>query len=409
MTDHAPHRRAGTTIRQREGYAAFIPAPLPPDPPLNVDDRLMRLLSDADSALGRLDGITTILPNPDLFVAMYVKQEAVFSSQIEGTQSTLEDVLEYEAGPAREKRPKDVEEVVNYVRAMNHGLQALNELPLSLRLIRQIHAELMKGVRGGERTPGEFRRSQNWIGPPGCSLADAQFVPPPPHAMKQALGQLETFLHNRATLPVLIHCGLAHAQFETIHPFLDGNGRMGRLLITFLLCEQRVLHKPLLYLSYFLKAHRAEYYDRLMAVRNAGDWEGWLRFFLRGVYAVSTTSTETARSILDMRERHRVHIADRLSNSANALKLLDYLFQRPMVTAGEAKQVMDVSYVTASNVIGKMEEAGLLKEVTGQKRNKVYRYEPYIALFNQQALALPRDADDQAQTQNGSPTAFQSE
>lgn len=389
MTAHAPQHRAGTYIKQRKGYAAFIPAPLPPDPSLNVDDRLMCLLSDADRALGRLDGVTAVLPNPDLFVAMYVKQEAVFSSQIEGTQSTLEDVLEYEAAPTREKRPKDVEEVVNYVRAMNHGLQALDKLPLSLRLIRQIHAELMKGVRGGERTPGEFRRSQNWIGPPGCSLADAQFVPPPPHEMKQALGQLETFLHSRTSLPVLIHCGLAHAQFETIHPFLDGNGRMGRLLITFLLCERRVLHKPLLYLSYFLKAHRAEYYDRLMAVRNAGDWEGWLRFFLRGVHAVSTTSTETARSILDMRERHRVHITERLSNSANALKLLDYLFQRPMVSASEAKQVMEVSYVTASNVIGKLEEAGLLKEITGQKRNKVYRYEPYIALFNQQALMVP--------------------
>lgn len=410
MTNPTTRHRAGTYIKQIEGYAAFIPAPLPPDPPLKIDGRLMRLLSDADRALGRLDAIATILPNPDLFVAMYVKQEAVFSSQIEGTQSTLEDVLEYEAGPARDKRPKDVEEVVNYVRAMNYGLQTLDELPLSLRLIRQIHAELMKGVRGGERTPGEFRKSQNWIGPAGCTLSNAQFVPPPPHDMKQALDHFEKFLHEWSTLPVLIHCGLAHAQFETIHPFLDGNGRMGRLLITFLLCERQVLHKPLLYLSYFLKAHRAEYYDRLTAVRNAGDWEGWLRFFLRGVYAVSTASTTTARAIFDMREQHRAYIAEQLSNSSNGLKLLDHLFERPIVSVREAEQVMEVSYVTASNVIGTMEQAGLLREITGQKRNKIYSYDPYISLFNRQTMTLPPDAEESGgRAHSGSTLSYQQE
>ncbi len=392
LTD-ARHR-AGKYIRQLEGYAAFIPAPLPPVPPVVIDAEMMRLLSDADRALGRLDGVTTILPNPDLFVAMYVRQEAVFSSQIEGTQSTLEDVLAYEAGPARDKRPQDVEEVVNYVRAMNYGLRALADLPLSLRLIRQIHAELLKGVRGGERTPGEFRRSQNWIGRGGCTLADAEYVPPPPHQMKESLDNFEKFLHDRASLPILIHCGLAHAQFETIHPFLDGNGRIGRLLITFLLCESQVLQKPLLYLSYYLKAYRAEYYDRLMAVRNAGDWEGWLRFFLRGVYEVSKASTATARAILAMRETHRTMISEKWSSSANGLKLLDHLFKKPMITVREAEQVMGVSYVTAAQVISNLEDADLLKEITGQKRYKVFRYDPYLALFNQQAIAIPREAED---------------
>lgn len=394
MADARHKHRAGKYIRQLEGYSAFIPEPLPPTPPIDMNARLIRLLSDADRALGRLDGVATILPNPDLFVSMYVKQEAVFSSQIEGTQSTLEDVLEFEAGPGREKRSKDVEEVVNYVRAMNHGLQALADLPLSLRLIREIHAELLKGVRGGERTPGEFRRSQNWIGPGGCGLADAEFVPPPPHEMKAALGHFEKFLHEDSSLPVLVHCGLAHAQFETIHPFLDGNGRMGRLLITFLLCERQVLQKPLLYLSYYLKAHRAEYYDRLTAIRHAGDWEGWLRFFLRGVREVSAASTKTARLILEMRERHRESVANNFPNSANGLRLLDFLFEKPMVTIREAEQVMEVSYATAANVVGNLENAGLLKEMTGQKRYKVFRYEPYIDLFNRQALSLPRETDE---------------
>ena len=381
---------AGRYIKQLEGYSAFIPEPLPPTPPIHMNPELTRLLSDADRALGRLDGVTTILPNPDLFVAMYVKQEAVFSSQIEGTQSTLEDVLEYEAVSGKSHRPKDVEEVVNYVRAMNRGLQKLKQLPLSLRLIREIHEELLQGVRGGERTPGEFRRSQNWIGPVNCTLADAQYVPPPPHQMRESLDNFEKFLHDRSSLPVLIHCALAHAQFETIHPFLDGNGRMGRLLITFLLCERHILNRPLLYLSYYLKAYRAEYYDRLMAVRNRGDWEGWVRFFLRGVFEVSQASTDTARAILHLRETHRDLITEKLSNSINGLRLLDHLFETPIMSIRSASEFMKVSYVTASSVIQNMAELGILKEITGQKRNKIFRYEPYLQLFSSQAISLPR-------------------
>ena len=249
--------------------------------------------------VGRLDGVTSILPNPDLFVAMFVRQEAVLSSQIEGTQSTLEDVLQFEVDAKGADLPKDIGEVVNYVSAMSYGLERQKQLPLSLRLIREIHGRLLQGARGGDRTPGEFRRTQNWIGPAGCTLHAASFVPPPVHAMIPALDNLERFLHNTELFPILVHCALAHAQFETIHPFIDGNGRVGRLLITFLLCQREVLQRPLLYLSLYLKANRAEYYDRLTAIRYSGDWEGWIKFFLRGVFEVSQAATATAARSLN--------------------------------------------------------------------------------------------------------------
>lgn len=378
--------RSGRYVNQLEGYRAFIPAPLPPDPPIRMDAELTKLLSDADRALGRVDGVASILPNPDLFVAMYVKHEAVFSSQIEGTQSTLEDVLEYEVNPKGDARPKDVAEVVNYVRAMNHGLSRLSDLPLSLRLIREIHAQLLEGVRGGERVSGEFRRTQNWIGPAGCILKDAEFVPPPPHEMHGALDNLEKFLHDQTSLPALIHCGLAHAQFETIHPFLDGNGRIGRLLIPLLLCERKILERPLLYPSYFFKAHRAQYYDRLMAIRNDGDWEGWLKFFLRGVYEVSRAATETARAILTLRENHREAVAQHMAGSTNGLRLLDYLFEHPLISVRMAQEILKCSYVTAGNVIQEFKKLGILQEITGRQRNRLFRYEPYVSLFDRQVL-----------------------
>jgi Fic family protein len=380
--------RAGRYIKQPQSYRAFIPAPLPPQPPIQFDEELSLWLSNADRDLGRLDGVASILPNPDLFVAMYVRHEAVLSSQIEGTQSTLEDVLEYEVDARGQPYPKDVEEVVNYVRAMNHGLHRLTELPLCLRLLREIHGELFKDVRGAERTPGEFRQTQNWIGPPGCHLRDAEFVPPPPHQMHEALADFERFLHNRMPLPVLIHCGLAHAQFETIHPFLDGNGRIGRLLITLLLCERRILEYPLLYLSYYFKRHRARYYDRLTAIRQEGDWEGWLKFFLRGVSEVSRSATDTARQILKLREQHRSQFAD----MPNATKLLDSLFQNPLISVRMAEEQLGCSYVTALSAIQQLEQAGLLREITGQRRNRLYRYEPYLTLFEHQAILADTEA-----------------
>lgn len=381
--------RAGRYISQPSGYRAFYPATLPPVPAIAAEGELLRLLSDADRALARLDAVATLLPNPDLFVGMYVRQEAVLSSQIEGTQSTLEDLLAYEAKGTHKgthnKSPKDVEEVVNYVRAMNHGIKRLPELPLSLRLLREIHHELMQNVRGAERTPGEFRTSQNWIGPLGSTLMTAAFVPPPAHELMNFLGNFEKFIHEHKTdTPLLIQCGLAHAQFETIHPFLDGNGRVGRLLITLMLCEAKALALPLLYLSHYLKVNRSEYYERLTSVRERGDWEGWLRFFLRGVAQVSLQASETARRIIALREEQRA----RFASNANALKLLDALFASPIVTVKQCGEILGVSYLTANTLVAKLEKSGLLTEVTGWDRNRVFRFQAYLALFaNESAIA----------------------
>jgi len=378
--------RTGQYIKQAAGYTAFVPYALPPDPPLKIDTELNRLLSDADWALGRLDGIATVLPNPDLFVSMYVRQEAVLSSQIEGTQSTLEDVLQFEIDSKGQEFPKDIHEVVNYVSAMNYGLSRLKALPLSLRLIREIHVKLLAGVRGSNRTPGEFRTSQNWIGPQGCTLANATFVPPPVHEMDTALDNLEKFLHEES-LPLLIQCGLAHAQFETIHPFLDGNGRIGRLLITFLLCQKRALERPLLYLSYYLKKHRTEYYDRLMAIRNNGDWEGWLKFFVRGVHEGSCEAAETARNILRLREEHRRVLSQTLAKEKSMaattydVAFLEYLFEQPIVTVRLAQETLKSAFVTANKVVERFVKLGLLQEMTGFQRNRRFRYAPYLALF----------------------------
>lgn len=390
--------RTGRFVKQLEGHIAFIPAPLPPHPPVTMDSELACLLSEADRSLGRLDGVATVLPNPDFFVAMYVRQESVLSSQIEGTQSSLDDVLQFEIDSSGEELPRDVEEVVNHIHAMNYGLKRIANLPLSLRLIREIHERLLAGVRGAERTPGEFRRSQNWIGPQGCTLANAAFVPPPVHEMQTALGNFETFLHD-SSLPVLIHCGLAHAQFETIHPFLDGNGRVGRLLITFLLCERKALHRPLLYLSLFLKVHRSEYYDRLMAVRRDGNWEGWLKFFLRGIAEVSRSATETAHAILNLREAHRQLIVDKLAGrAALGIRLLDYLFEQPLVSVSLVEKRLECSFVTANRLVEHLEGLKILRETTGGQRNRRYRYDPYLALFDALTLTGSTQSSDSSKT-----------
>jgi len=368
-------------VKQRTGYAAFIPAPLPPDPPIALDGPLHALLSRADQAVGRLDGVIQTVPNPDFFVYMYVRREAVLSSQIEGTQSTLEDLLavELEPRPAWRHLPPDVDEVVRYVHAMKYGLSRLSELPLSLRLITEIHRELLSGGRGSHRLPGEFRQSQNWIGPENASLAEATFVPPPVHEMKQALDSFERFLHQD-DLPALVQIGLAHAQFETIHPFLDGNGRAGRLLITFLLVYREVLHRPLLYLSVYLRRHRAEYYDRLMAIRHSGDWESWLRFFLTGVAQTAEEATATARAILELREEHRRRIQEQTAG-VNGLRLLDLIFERPLVHVNLVKDSLGISFVTANKLVEQLEGLGVVEEITGRKRDRIFSYTPYVALF----------------------------
>lgn len=375
--------RAGHYVRQPAGYRAFVPAALPPDPPIRVDDAMLGLLSRADQAVGRLDGLTRTLPNPDLFVAMYVRREAVLSSQIEGTQSTLDDVLEFELNPRGRELPRDVEEVVNYVRAMNYGLERLADLPLSLRLIREIHRELLTGVRGANRSPGEFRASQNWIGPAGATLSGATFVPPPVPEMHTALDNLERFLHEERELPVLIHCGLVHSHFETIHPFLDGNGRVGRLLITFLLWYRGVLHRPLLTMSHYLRRHRHEYYDRLMAVRQAGDWEGWIRFFLQGVGQTAEEATSTARSIVSLREDHRARI-EAQGLGVNGLRFLDLLFDRALVDVNLVSDRLGVSFATASKLVSELERWNLVEEITGGRRNRRFRYSAYLALFREE-------------------------
>jgi len=379
-TPQAGSVRAGRMIRQSEGYRAFIPAALPPDPPLEFDGQLATVLAGAGTALGRLDGVAATLPNPELFVAMYVRREAVLSSQIEGTQSTLDDVLAFEIDSDRSKLPRDIEEVVNYIRAMNYGLARLESLPLSLRLLREIHGKLLAGGRGGDKSPGEFRQSQNWIGGGPRGLSDAVFIPPPPHEMRTALGNLERFLHDPGGLDPLIVCALAHAQFETIHPFLDGNGRVGRLLITFLLCHAKVLQRPVLYLSHYLKQHRGTYYDRLMAVRTAGDWEGWLRFFLTGVAEVAREAESTARRIVELREAVR-HGAQEASMSANTLRLLDHLFEQPVINVKAAAEHLNVSIPAANAMINELHKIGLLTEVTGGRRNRMFRFDPYLDLF----------------------------
>jgi len=374
--------RAGQYVQQPGGYRAFIPAPLLPLPPVELTGMLQERLSAADYALGRLEGAVQTLPNPDLFVFMYVRKEAVLSSQIEGTQSSLQNLLAAEARLQDPNTPADVAEVVNYVRAMNYGLKRLSVLPVSVRLIREIHAELMRGVRGGRLSPGELRTTQNWIGPPGCTLTEAIFVPPPPHEVPKALADLERFLHSECASPPLIQVGLAHAQFETIHPFLDGNGRVGRLLITFLLVEKRLLSKPVLYLSHYFKRHRTNYYERLQAVRDAGDWEGWLGFFLHGVTEVSRQAADTAAAILRMREEYRAHITERLGRAAgNGHRVMDMLFNHPIVNVAHVRKWLKITPAGANNLVNRLVKVGLLREITGYARNRRFRFDPYLRLF----------------------------
>ncbi len=366
--------RAGTYIKQAEGFKAFVPKPLPPEPSIVWDNELHDLLSQADRALGRLDGTAFILPDPDIFVAMYVKKEAVLSSQIEGTQASLMDILDYESTG---EIIKDVDEIVNYIKAMNRGLERLKELPLSLRLIKEIHEELLKGVRGMHRSPGEFRRTQNWIGSPGATVNNAAFVPPPPHLLLDLLGDLETYIHEKNNLPALIKNALVHAQFETIHPFLDGNGRIGRLLITFLLVHEDILQKPLLYLSYYFKRNRDEYYDRLNGIRVKGDWEGWLKFFLKGIYEVSKEATDTAKSIIGLQELHRAN----LENNPRGIKLLEHLFTTPIVTINDICRIAGISNATAGRLVKHMTDKGILKEITGYARNRRFLYKDYFDIL----------------------------
>lgn len=369
--------RSGRYEMQPSGYSAFVPNPLPPDPPIEFSPELMRLLSDADRKLGRLDGVTQVLPDPDLFVSMYVKKEALLSSQIEGTQASLQDVLAIE----KNRLNDDTQEVANYVDAMNYGLKRLNDFPLSLRLIREIHAHLLATGRGSERTPGEFRHSQNWIGAQGCSLGDAAYVPPAIDDMHRSLGDLETFFYAYGDIPTLVKIGLIHAQFETIHPFLDGNGRMGRLLITFWLCNEGILSLPVLYLSYYFKRNRQEYYDRLTDVRCKGAWEEWLAFFLRGIAQTSEEGVASAKRIIALQGDCLQRIGNERLN-ANHTMLLDRLFESPSITKRRAAEVLRVSEPTAKTVIDNLCDIGILKDSDPlAKRNKRYVFKQYVDIL----------------------------
>ncbi len=375
-------KRSGGYIQQSSGYKAFIPSPLPPDPPIQFSGNLPKMLSEADRALARLDSLGDILPNVDLFIAMFVRKEAVLSSQIEGTQASLEDLFQYESGQSPEK-VNDVDEVVNYIKALNYGMERLGSLPMSNRLIKEIHEVLLKGVRGALKTPGEFKRTQNWIGPHGATLADASFVPPPPHEAVTAMGELEKYLHRDNDYPALINCALIHYQFETIHPFLDGNGRLGRLLITFYLYWKGILHKPLLYLSYFFKKNRQEYYDRLTMVRNSGNYEQWIEFFLKGVSEVSDQAIETARKILELQSNHRNLLWQKKISSPLAVGLLEKLFYTPYMSVTNVAEAFSISYQAASLLVNQFEKHGILKETTGKKRDKKYVYKQYIDILSE--------------------------
>ncbi|MFO7991069.1 MAG: Fic family protein [Thermoplasmata archaeon] len=375
--------RAGWYKQQDEGYETYVPKKLPPEPELEIDGELLSLMSKADRALGRLDGTVSVLPNPDLFVTMYIRKEAILSSQIEGTQASLIDVLEYEANILDPNISDDTYEVINYTKAMNYGLKQIqNRKRIDINLMKEIHNILLKDTRGGERKPGKLRSTQNWIGQEGCSISEAMFVPPSVKDMKKALKELEYFINSDNSLPPLIKVGLVHAQFETIHPFLDGNGRIGRLLITFILTMNDYLTKPLLYLSHYLKQNRLEYYDRLQSIRDKGDWEGWLKFFLKGVYNISTDSTKISLKILGLKKKHYDMIMDRLGKqSGNGVLLLNSLFKQPLVNVNNVCDIMDISYPNANKLVSKFENLGILKEITGQARNRVFEYMDYLDLL----------------------------
>ena len=372
--------RAGTYVNQPTGYRSFVPKPLPPDPPIVWTDDLLMTLSDADRAVGRLDGLARSLPNRNLFVAMYVKREAVLSSQIEGTQSSLDDILAFEVDAQGVEQPADITETVNYIKAMNSGIALLDTLPLSSRLIRAVHKALLTDVRGQERNPGSFRTSQNWIGPAGCTLSTATFIPPHPDDLPETFGHLEYYL-NDDSMPPIVQAALSHVQFETIHPFLDGNGRVGRLLITLLLIEKGALSEPLLYLSLFLKANRTEYYDRLGAVRTRGDWEGWLKFFLTGVTITANDAAKVAHAVSDLHNRN-LRTVPELGLGSYGPAFLDLLAEHPVVTVSFVAERLGASRTTAGQLLDKAATAGMIEETTGKKRNRIYRYSELIDLFS---------------------------
>jgi Fic family protein len=366
-----------------EPCRAFVPRPLPPEPPLKLDPAIQELEDKALLALGRLDSVSTLLPDTSLFLYMYIRKEAVLSSQIEGTQSSLSDLLLFESESSPGVPLDDVQEVSNYVAAITHGMSRLRDgFPMSLRLIKEIHCVLLSKGRGSEKDPGEFRRTQNWIG--GSRPGNARFVPPPPNRMDDCMGALEKFLHNDPVkTPVLLKAALSHAQFETIHPFLDGNGRLGRLLITLLLCAEGALSEPLLYLSLYFKAHRDDYYSHLQNVRDHGDWEDWLRFFLLGVRETAEQAVQTAKMLVRQFEEDRKKIQPLGKATGSALRVHHVLQQSPIVSITNVARKTGLSFPTARTSLTKLEELGIVSVLPKKGRSQLYRYTQYISLLNQ--------------------------
>lgn len=369
------------TTTANETVRAFVPAPLPPSPDLQLSSADFDLMERANRALGRLDGLTALLPDTSLFVYMYVRKEAVLSSQIEGSQSSLSALLAHELEESAGVPFNDVIEVSRYVAAMDHGLRRLRSgVPISLRLIREIHGVLLVEGRGSANTAGEFRRSQNWIG--GSRPGDARYVPPPPDRLMECLGAFEEFLHDQPVqTPLLIKAALAHVQFENIHPFLDGNGRLGRLLITLLLCSEQALREPTLYLSLHFKQHRDEYYERLQRVRTHGEWEEWLRFFLEGVLSTAHQAVETARSVLDLFERDRLAIQAVGRAAASVLRVHEILQRHPLLSIQGVAARAGLSVPTSTASLRRLQELGMVNEVTGRRRGRRYSYAKYVALL----------------------------
>lgn len=372
--------RSGDYV-QFGGYRCFAPGKLPPVPPVAFDSEMQLILSAADRAVARLDGAALTIPNPDLFVYAFMRQEAALSSQIEGTQASLEDLFEYEAIPQAAGPQSDVTEIINYIQAMKWGLEEIGRLPLSKRLVRGLHERLLATGRGAGRNPGTFRQGQNHIGPPGSSIDEATFVPPAVPLMEAALDDWERYLHQR-DLPVLVRCAILHAQFETIHPFWDGNGRVGRMLITLKLCEEEILERPLLYLSLYFKRYRQEYYAALQGVRDAGDWEGWIKFFLRGVNVTCKAALASARRITALRE-NLLGQAQGASRSGNPARLTEELFRHPYITISQASRLLDTTAQGGANVIKTLVEIEILQEMARSGRTRVFAFRPYLDLLHE--------------------------
>jgi Fic family protein len=370
---------SGKVIRLPQGYWAFLPAPLPPA--LTFSPALVTALSAADRALGELRGLGGALANPHLLIRPLARREAVLSSRIEGTRASLDDLLAYEATQLSFLEPgSDVREVHNYVRALEYGLERINTLPVSQRLIRELHARLMEGVRGDVWTPGEFRRSQNWIGPAGSTLGTAPYVPPPVEEMLTALGDLENFIHAPSDLPPLIRLGLIHYQFEAIHPFLDGNGRVGRLLVALLLSAWQLVPQPLLYLSAFFESNRRDYYDLLLAVSQRAAWEDWLLYFLEGVKQQSLDAVDRISRLQALRAQYQAHFQTRRA-LARLLRVIDLLFAQPVLTARQVESALEINFPSAQRLIDQLVQAGLLREITGGRRNRVYRADEVLKIL----------------------------